>query len=58
MNPMNKKHGNKYQSIASGDKIRFVYLKMPNPVKENVIAWPASEKFPEEFGLQKYIDYD
>lgn len=48
---------NKYPYIVDGDKIKFVYLKMPNPMRENVIAWVGS--FPTEMKyLDKYIDYD
>jgi hypothetical protein len=47
-----------YPEIAEGAKIKFVYLKMPNPIKENVIGWPADTKLPPEFGLRKYIDKD
>ena len=43
-------------SIQNGDKIKFIYLKTPNPLHENVIA--SSGTLPEEFGLQKYIDYN
>jgi DNA polymerase elongation subunit (family B) len=54
-----KKHGlqTRYHSILEGDKIKYVYLKMPNPIKENVIAWPVDEQLPSEFGLHKYVDY-
>lgn len=48
------KIGNLYQKIQEGDKIRFIYLKEPNQIKENIIAF--SEKLPEEFGLEKFID--
>ena len=46
----------KYQLINNGDKIKFVYLKTPNPLNENVIAFNTD--LPKEFGLQDYIDYD
>ena len=42
------------QPIQNGDKIKFIYLKTPNPLHENVIA--SSGTLPEEFGLEKYID--
>ena len=47
---------NKYQQIKNGDKIKFVYLKKPNPISENVIAFP--EYLPKELQLTKYIDYE
>ena len=51
-----KEVGNKYQAINSGDKVRYIYLKMPNPIKENVIAFP--DVLPKEFDLHGYIDYN
>ena len=47
---------NKYSLIQSGDKVKFSYMKMPNPIKENVIAFP--DYLPEPLNLHKYIDYD
>jgi len=47
---------NKYEEIGSGDKIRFCYLKAPNPHFSNVLSCP--DELPEEFNIQKYINYD
>lgn len=48
--------GRKYQRINSGDKVKFLYLKSPNPIRENMISFPGV--LPKEFNLDKYIDYD
>lgn len=48
--------GKQCQIIRNGDKIKFLYLLMPNPLKENVIAFP--EFLPPEFALERYIDYN
>lgn len=41
--------------ISDGDKIKFVALKMPNPIHEDVIGFVG--KLPEEFALNRYVDY-
>ena len=47
---------NKYSPIGNGEKVKFVYLKKPNIIQENVISF--IQEFPRELGLDKYIDYD
>jgi len=47
----------KYRRIFNGDKIKFIYLKTPNPINENVIAFPDNH-LPVELGLHKYVDID
>jgi len=42
--------------IFDKEKIKFCYLKLPNPLHENVIS--VSNKIPSEFNLESYIDYD
>lgn len=45
----------RFQAIQDGDKIKFSYLKVPNPVFSNVIASPGV--LPKPLGLEEYIDY-
>ena len=46
----------KYPLIRDGDKIKFVYLKNPNKIGENVLSY--LQTFPKELGLDRYVDYD
>ena len=47
---------NKYSLIQNGEKIKFCYLKKPNPIHENVISF--IQTIPKEFDLDRYIDYN
>lgn len=49
--------GKTYAPIAGGDKIKYVYLKTPNPIRENIISFPG-QRLPPEFALGPYIDYE
>jgi DNA polymerase elongation subunit (family B) len=51
-----KKLTKKYSLIQNGEKIKFCYLKKPNPIYENVISF--IQDFPKELGLSSYVDYD
>jgi len=51
-----KKLNNKYSLIGNGEKIKFIYLKKPNIIQENIISF--IQDFPRELGLDKYIDHD
>ena len=47
---------NKYSLIQNGEKVKFCYLKKPNPFHENVISF--IQDFPKELGILQYVDYD
>jgi len=47
---------NKYSLIQNGEKIKFIYLKKPNSIHENIISF--IQEFPKELNLDKYIDYE
>jgi DNA polymerase elongation subunit (family B) len=47
---------NKYSLIQNGEKVKYIFLKKPNIIRENVISF--IQEFPKELGLDKYIDYD
>ena len=47
---------NKYSLIQNGEKVKFIYLKKPNTIHENIISF--IQEFPKELNLDKYIDYE
>jgi len=42
--------------LQDGDKIKFCYLDMPNPVQEDVLS--CADELPDIFGVEDYIDYE
>jgi DNA polymerase elongation subunit (family B) len=50
------KLNNKYELIQNGDRIKFVYLKLPNSIKQNVVSF--KDVLPKELKLHNYINYD
>jgi hypothetical protein len=55
-NILKKKRLTKYEKIQEGDKIKFIKLKEPNSLHQDVISFIGV--LPKEFDLHKYIDYD
>jgi DNA polymerase elongation subunit (family B) len=45
----------KYPIIQEGEKIKFIYLRTPNPIQQNVISF--FQNLPPEFNLEKYVDH-
>ena len=47
----------KYPVINGGEKIKYIFLKEPNTIQSNVIAFPQGD-IPSELDLHKYVDYN
>lgn len=45
----------KYQEIREGEKVKFIYLMVPNPISDAVISFQSS--LPREFDLHRFVDY-
>lgn len=56
-NGLLKKHDIKNaEKIGDGAKLKFVYLKTPNPFGSNAIAF--IDGLPPEFDVERWVDYD
>jgi len=45
-----------YPLIQDGEKIKYTYLRLPNPLKNEVISFPTV--LPKELGLHEYVNYE
>ena len=56
-NALLKKHDiRNAEKIGDGSKLKFVYLKTPNPYDSNAIAFLTG--IPPEFDVERWVDYD
>ena len=53
---MRRKLDKTYPLIQEGEKIKFIFLKEPNTIQSDIIAFPTI--MPKELDLDQYIDYD
>ena len=51
-----RKLQHKYPIIQEGEKIKYIHLRTPNKINENIISF--FQTLPTEFGLDNSIDYD
>jgi hypothetical protein len=51
-----KKLSHKYPLIQEGEKIKYLHLRTPNKINENVISF--FQTLPKEFDLDNSIDFD
>ena len=57
-NPLLREHkiDTKYPIIRDGDKIKFAYLRTPNPARDSVISVPG--ELPKQLNIHPYVDYE
>jgi len=48
----------KYQEVKEGDKIKFLYMREPNPSTVGCLSFPSDGTLPDEFELTKYVNKD
>lgn len=46
---------NKFPEINEGDKVKYVFMKLPNPIHENVFGF--LKNMPDKDKLKQYVDY-
>lgn len=46
----------KYELIKEGEKVRYMYLKEPNPLQTDIISFV--DGIPTELGIGQYLDYE
>lgn len=46
----------RYELIKNGSKVKYIPLKTPNPIYDDVLAFV--DNLPKEFNLDSYIDYE
>lgn len=51
-----RKLTDKYELIKEGEKMKYLYMKIPNPIRENVFGF--SIDLPPELELEPFIDYN
>lgn len=47
---------NRFEVVKEGEKIKFCYLRVPNPLRENVVS--VVNTLPTQLNLDQYIDYN
>lgn len=45
-----------YERVKERDKIKYLYLRLPNPASSHVVGFKDS--LPKEFGLDQYVDME
>lgn len=55
-NMLIQKHGLKIKPISSGEKIKVIFLKTPNPTRSTSVAFVGN--LPSEFNINDFIDFD